>query len=101
MRYMNLHLHSDIKPFEIVRRISDKTLEIREMSAILDSDFKPEIEVGGFFGRCTNQNDQRYTYKSNESAAIIRCRLTKKGWKSVYGMHKPCDQPKRFYDYNF
>lgn len=101
MQYMNLHLYSDIKPFEVVRRISDKTLEIREMTAILDSDFKPEIEAGGFVGHCTNQREQRYSYKPNENATIIRCRLTKKGWKSVCGTHKPSENPKRFYDYNF
>ena len=101
MQYMNLHIHSDIKPFEIVRRISDKTIEIREMDAILNSDFKPDIEEGGFVGHCTNQNEQKYAYQSDNNAPIVRCRLTKKGWKSVYGTHKPSDRPKRFYDYNF
>jgi hypothetical protein len=41
MNYANHLGYSDINPFEIVRRISDKTFEIRAMSAERD----PELEA--------------------------------------------------------
>ena len=33
--HANLHLYSDVYPYEIVRKISDKTLEIRKMNYTL------------------------------------------------------------------
>ena len=39
MTYANHHGYSDINPHEIVRRVSDKTLEIREMDAVRDDSY--------------------------------------------------------------
>ena len=102
MNYANLHLHSDCFPFEIVERISEKTIKIREMTATLSPDFKPIAVVGGFCAHVTNNRDQSYTYESNENEEIITARLRKDGkYHSVRGAHYLSNEPYRFYDYNF
>jgi hypothetical protein len=100
-KYMNLYGWSDVHPYEIIRWVSEKTVEIRAMQATLDPSWKPEFIPGGFAAHCTNQSSQRYTYESDPNAPVIRARLGKKGWKSKRGMHKPSEKPRRFYDYNF
>jgi hypothetical protein len=55
---------SDVHPYEIVRVVSPKTIEIRVMDAELDKNWKPEIIAGGFAGHCTNQGAQKWDYKS-------------------------------------
>lgn len=98
--YANMSGYSDVKPFEIVRVISDKTIEIREMDAE-KGDWKPEFIAGGFAGRCVNQDDQVWNIKSNEANPVIRARRNKDGWKSSYGKHFLSTQPSKFHDYNF
>lgn len=100
-QYMNLHLYSDIFPYEVIRWVSEKTVEIRMMKAELDPQWKPEFVAGGFLGHCVNQDEQRYIYESNGDAKVIRARLTARGWKSKAGIHKLSDSPRRKYDYNF
>ena len=102
MKFANLIGYSDIVPFEVVRVISDKTIEIREMNATLVEGWKPEMIVGGFAAHCVNNNTQEYTYSTREGSPIVRARLHKNGkWKSIHGEHRLSDEPKRFYDYNF
>ena len=100
-KYMNLYGYSDVHPFEIVRWVSAKTVEIRGMKATLAPDWKPEFIPGGFAAHCVNQCEQTYTYESNPDAPVLRARLGKKGWKSRLGMHDLSDKPKKFRDYNF
>lgn len=102
MKYANLHGYTDIYPYEVIRVISDKTIEIREMKSELDPSWKPEMIPGGFAAHCINQNDQTYTYSSNDQVQTIRMRKRKDGrWYSAFGRHVLSDAPKRFYDYNF
>ena len=75
---------------------------IRAMEAELDPEWKPEMHVGGFSAHCSNQREQRYTYKSTDQVPRP-IRLHKDGqWRDTggnrYGMS---DQPYKFYDYNF
>ena len=100
-KYMNLRLYSDVHPFEIVRWISDKTVEIRAMRATIDPGWKPEFISGGFAAHCVNQCSQKYSFESDFDAPVLRARLGKKGWKSKLGVHKPSEKPRKFYDYNF
>jgi uncharacterized membrane protein len=95
--------YSDIEPFEVVKVISDKTIEIRRMEAERDLTWKPEIIPGGFAGHCVNQNEQRWNITSNEKNQTIRIRLSKnKGWKDKHGRQfKLSDKPRKYYDYNF
>lgn len=94
--------YSDIEPFEIIRVISNKTIEIRAMNAERDPNWKPEIIPGGFSGHCINQDEQRWIITPRWEAPVVRIRLGKKGWRDKYGSryslsNKPC----KFYDYNF
>ncbi len=94
--------YTDINPFEVVRVVSDKTIEIREMQAVR-GDWKPEYAVGGFTAECVNQADQAWNITSNEAEPIIRIRLNKAGkWQDARGnKYKPTAEPVKFYDYNF
>lgn len=102
MKYANLHGYSDIHPYEVIKKVSGKTIELRRMNAELDPSWKPEIAPGGFAGHCSNQNEQRWAFSSDDSAPVIRARLRKDGhFHSAYGKHVLADKPRRFYDYNF
>lgn len=102
-KYANQYGYSDVYPFEVVRVISDKTIEVREMDAERDESVKLEWAPGGFAGHCLNQRDQKWFITSNESNPVIRIRLSaKKGWQDKHGRRFGLsDQPVRFYDYNF
>ena len=103
MNYANHIGWSDVNPFEIVRRISDKTIEIREMDAVRDESVKLEFHVGGFAAHCSNQRDQKWFITSNPENPVIRIRLSeKKGWQDKHGRRfKLSEKPVAFYDYNF
>lgn len=99
----NQHLWSDVHPYEIVRVVSDKTLEIRPMKAELDPNWKPEIIVGGFAGHCVNNNEQKWIYEQNLEAPVIRIRKKKDRDEWVHkGLNYRINiDPIRFYDYNY
>lgn len=102
MNYANHYGYSDVNPYEVVRVISDKTIEIREMDAERDESVKLEWEIGGFCAHCSNQRDQKWFIKSNPENQVIRIRLGKQGWKDKHGRRFGLsDQPVKFYDYNF
>jgi hypothetical protein len=107
-QYANLHGYSQVYAYEVIREVSDKTMEIRRMKATLDPTWKPEFAVGGFAAHCSNQSEQRWLFESDEDAPIIRMRKVKpsyrnqfRTWKSAYGGHVLSDTPREFYDYNF
>lgn len=103
MKYANHHGYSDVNPFEVVKVISDKTIEVREMNAERDDSVKMEFHVGGFSAHCSNQRDQKWFITSDESAPVIRVRLSKnRGWQDKHGRRFVlADSPLKFYDYNF
>ena len=102
MKYANHYGWSDVNPFEVVRVVSAKTLEIRAMEAERDPTWKPEFILGGFAGHCINQGEQEWLIKSNEQNPVVRIRLGKKGWKDAHGRRFGLsDKPIKFYDYNF
>ena len=100
--YANFVGWSDQEPYEIVKVISKKTIEIRAMDTS-DNKTKMKFVPGGFSAHCTNIYDQEYDYFSNGDNPIIRIRLHKDGdWKSAEGIrHSISEQPVKFYDYNF
>jgi len=102
-KFANHYGYSDVNPHEVVRVISDKTIEVRAMNAEIDPTWKPEWAVGGFAGHCINQNTQRWNITSDETNAVFRLRLGRNGvWKSADGRRFDLnDKPVRFYDYNF
>ena len=102
MKYANYIGYSDVLPFEVVKVISDKTLEIREMDAQLAEGEKPEFVVGGFAAHCTNQRSLKYDIVSNANNPVIRVRKRKDGCFYKGGSKfKLSDVPVKFYDYNF
>lgn len=101
-KYANHLGYTDVTPFEIVRVVSAKTLEVREMKCERDESVKLEFHAGGFSAHCSNQRDQRWFITSDESAPVRRIRLGKRGWKDAHGgRFDVSDKPVRFYDYNF
>tara|TARA_R110000782_G_scaffold176984_2_gene267914 strand:+ start:249 stop:617 length:369 start_codon:yes stop_codon:yes gene_type:complete len=105
MNYANQALWSDVEPNEIIKRVSDITLEIRAMDAVSSPDWKPEIISGGFAGHCVNNNDQKdaWIITSNENYGTIRIRKNKRGvWKDKSGnRYFLSDKPVYKYDFNF
>jgi hypothetical protein len=103
-KFLNAHGYSDVIPYEVVRVISEQTVEIREMSATLDPSWKMESTPGGFCRHVSNQDSQRWIIASEPSNPVIRARRTKRGtWnaKGARGVLIAADKPTRFYDYNF
>lgn len=95
--------YTDVEPFEVVRVVSDRTVEVRRMAAELAADWRPEFAVGGFAGHCVNNRDQRWNIASDETAPVVRLRLRKDGnWYAASGeKFSMADEPRKFYDYNF
>lgn len=101
-KFANHAGYTDWHPYEIVRIVSDKTIEIREMASKLDPDWKPDIIPGGFAGHCVNNNSQEWIYESKPDGLVTKARLHKDGrWYSSQGRHVIMDKPRRFHDYNF
>jgi len=103
-KYANHHGYSDIEPYEVVKVVSAKTLEVRPMSSVFDESCKADLKfyIGGFAAHCPNPEAQRWIISSCPEAQTIRIRLTKRGWrfKGVLKFYLS-DEPTKFYDYNF
>jgi hypothetical protein len=95
------YMYSDQKPFEIVGHTkTKKTIEVREMKATIDKDFKMDWVEGGFAGHLTNNDDQKWIIESDENAPVEKARLTSKGWK-FRGSYLSVGKANKFHDYNF
>lgn len=101
--YANRYGYSDVEPYEVVRRVSGKTVEVRAMTANRDPSYKPEFVVGGFSAVCLNQRDQKWVMFSNPEARVIRIRQRKDGrWYDANdNRYNLSHEPIKFYDYNF
>jgi hypothetical protein len=102
MKYANQLGYSDVEPYEVVKVISEKTIEIRAMDTEA-LPWKRDFHPGGFFGHTSNQNEQKWNITSNENNPVFRIRLSKnKGWRSAGGSRfQLADKPRKFYDFNF
>ena len=103
MKYANQIGYTDVHPFEVVRIVSDKTVEVRAMEAVRDDSVKLDFIPGGFSAHCANQSEQKWIITSDGSNPVFRIRLSKnRGWQDKYGQRfKMADAPRKFYDYNF
>lgn len=95
-----INYYSDSHACTIIK-VTKSTITIKRDKATIDKNFTPKIEVGGFAGHCTNQDEQTYTYEPDESGTEYVCRWSKKhgcytcqGSTISKGRHE-------FYDYNF
>lgn len=102
-QYANHYGYSDVTPYEVVKTISEKTIEVRRMKYELLNKDELKFHAGGFAANCSNQRDQKYSFDSDPDESIVRLRLRKDGcfydkWGNKFRLN---DKPIRFYDYNF
>lgn len=96
--FINEYMYSDVKPYEVVKVISENCVEVRE----LDTNqivFPKIFHVGGFSAHCADNHNQDYEYISVPSRPTIRLRKGKNGWGK--GRFLMADAPYKHYDYNF
>jgi len=100
--YANHINYSDVNPYEIVRVVSEKTIEIREMDTE-SGEWDAEWVSGGFAGHCVNQDKQQWKITSNEETPTTRIRWSeaKQQWQAHGMRFSLSTQPVKFYDYNF
>lgn len=98
--YFNRSCGSDVTPYELVRKITEKTVEVRGMNAELVK--VPEAHIGGFCAHFVN-HQQEWKITSNPESEVIKIRKHKDGF--WYSAHKSrfseSDKPIKFYDYNY
>jgi hypothetical protein len=99
--FANHYGYSDVNPYEIVRRVSDRTIEVRRMDTTIDPSWKRDFIPGGFFGHTANNDSQKWIIVSNPANEVIRIRLTKSGWRNKGMRFQLADKPVHFYDFNF
>lgn len=102
--FVNRHGYSDVDPYEVIKVVSDKTVEVRKMDTVqirVPNDF----HSGGFLGHFSDNRDgQEYEYSSNEENETIRVRWSERNrrWQDGNGNRfVMSDKPYKFYDYNF
>jgi len=102
-KYANQIGYTDITPFEIIKQNTPNKLTIRSMITGKEPDWKLKFVEGGFCGICVNQNDLRWTIKSNPNGVVNTIRKNKKGeWRDRYkSKYTLSEKPVKFYDYNF
>lgn len=95
--------YSDVDAYEIVKVISDKTIEVRKMDTEHDISHLKQY-AGGFSCHVENQRNQKVTYASNPDAKVIRLRRKKNNpeqWCNGTMSFGLTEKPYAFYDYNF
>lgn len=102
--------YTDRDAWEVIEIISPRRIKIRELDA--ECTRKPkEFHPGGFCGHYADNNDQEYSYTSNEknrtkilswrSKAQRWCEVKQQTRYSKFGLHQKGEQASKFYDYNF
>ena len=101
--YANQIGYSDITPFEVVRVVSDKCLEVRSMKFALLNISDLVFHAGGFAAHCSNMAAQKWDITPDAEGYVFKIRKNKLGtWKSKHGdVYSVSDQPWRQYDFNF
>ena len=100
--YANESGYSDMYPYEIVKVVSENTIEIRPMDTERDDSVELKWVSGGFAGHCVNQGEQKWFYKSNPDNPVKRIRRRKDGYFYNHCNRVYLEQePRKFHDYNF
>ncbi len=103
-QFANKYGWSDVSPFEIVKVISDQTIEVRELDAKRDESWVPNFIPGGFSAVCVNDREQKWKISSNPENKVFRIRFSKRKnvWQDAYGgKYDLSDTPIKYYDFNF
>ena len=89
-------------------RVTEKRMDVQRDKAIINPNWKPLVQLGGFVGHCTNQDEQKYTYERNPEGEIFHCSLrtsdTGKSYWKLCGSKRQMVKVgvrEEFYDYNF
>jgi hypothetical protein len=102
--YANYHMYTDVQPYEVVRVISDITVEVRPMKT-KQIRFPQDFSAGGFVGHFhDNRSGQEYEYISDPEAPVTRIRWSNanRQWQQGrYMRFVMSDKPYKFHDYNF
>ena len=101
--HVSEYCYTDVHAFEIVKVISDKTIEVRQMATKHDISHLTQ-HVGGFSAHTENQRNQKVTYASELNNPVIRIRRKKnnpESWTSNGSKFGLTQEPYAFYDYNF
>lgn len=103
--YANHVMHTDVRPVEVVRKVSDKCVEVRRMFGDIDREnWAPEIMPGGFAGHCTNNREMKTIIIPQPENPVFKIRWSEaKGvWRDAGGSRYAMnDEPIYYYDYNF
>lgn len=104
-KFANQTGYSDVTPYEVMKVVSEKTIEVRRMKFQETEESRKarqeSFQVGGFVGH-TDNDVQKWDITSDETENIERIRLNKKGeWMGRQGKFRLEDKPCRFYDFNF
>ena len=95
-----INYYSDSHACTIIK-VTKSTITLQRDKATLNKDFTPNIEVGGFAGHCTNQDEQEYTYERDEDGMQYICRWSKKHGCYMHNGMTISKGRHEFYDYNF
>lgn len=101
---------TDRDAWEVIRVISPRRIEIRELDS--ECTRKPkDFHPGGFSGHFADNHAQQYKLTSNPKnrVKVLSWRAKAKRWAevgqrtqySLFGLHKQGEQATFFYDYNF
>lgn len=87
-----------IRPHEVLRVLSHRTLEIREMACDLANGWRPRW----IMGHCVNQDEQEWTIAPDPQAVTFRIRWSKKyGWRDREGnVYRLGSEPARWHRYD-
>lgn len=99
---------SDVEPYEVVRVVNEKCVEVRAMKyERLHEMDELEPHPGGFACHFAAQHKQRWDIQPDPEREVFKVRLSKARGKAGYWFDKwgnkfaAAAEPKRFYDYNF
>lgn len=101
--HASMYGYSDVEAYEIVKVISENTLEIRRLHADFDISHLKQ-HVGGFSAHVENQRAQKVTYRSDENNDTMRIRRKKNNpelWGYKNSKFRLETEPYAFYDFNF
>jgi hypothetical protein len=103
-------MYSDRVPFEVIEVINDRRINVREMKATINPNFKPNFIPGGFCGTVVNQDEQEWILTSNPQGEVKELFKTKrcKGFgkwlekgTNGSGYYFSLGKAYNFYDYNY
>jgi dGTP triphosphohydrolase len=101
--HVSEYCYTDVKAYEIIKVVSDKTIEVRLMTTKHNISHLTQ-HVGGYSAHTENQQNQKVTYSSDINNPVIRIRRKKNNpeeWTSNGSRFGLTEAPFAFHDFNF